>query len=285
MQVKPAIIQGSSPMPSFPPRHLYIRFPPEPILHSSTPHQVIPHLLSLSLSFSNHPRDLPTTATPRMELLDMVPADAIVLRLYSLPAAVAAAASLYYAWLVAALAAAVGLWRIRAVSAGVRRGSAIVDNAKSKVQSPSPPPAIEEPRLAAPAAEPAEAASPSGEPSTPSKVRFTAYYGGSGDANDDGVVDGVRRCADEDDDDEAVLRRTASALAERRREKALLAAAAAPWGEREMSVRRRGDLGWYRHLDMAALDGSVVKLWDGEVMTASPRVRRRRAGLELQLSF
>ncbi|RCV11820.1 hypothetical protein SETIT_2G216900v2 [Setaria italica] len=214
-----------------------------------------------------------------MELLDMVPADAIALRLYSLPAAVAAAASLYYAWLVAALAAAVGLWRIRAVSAGVRRGSAIVDD-KSKAQSPSPSPAIEEPRLAAPA----EPASPSGEPSTPSKVRFTVYYGVSGDA-DDGVVDGVRRCADDDDrvdgEVDAVLRRTASAP-ERRRAKAL--AAAAPWEEREMAVRRRGDLGWYRHLDMAALDGSVVKLWDGE-LTASPRARRRRAGLELQLSF
>ena len=102
------------------------------------------------------------------------------------------------------------------------------------------------------------------------------------------TVSGLRRCADEDDDDEgidgemeAVLRRTSSAP-ERRR--AATALAVAPWEEREMAVRRRGDLGWYRHLDMAALDGSVVRLWDGE-LTASPRARRRRAGLELQLSF
>ncbi|CAL5064155.1 unnamed protein product [Urochloa decumbens] len=225
-----------------------------------------------------------------MELLDMVPADAIALRLYSLPAAVAAAASLYYAWLVAALAAAVGLWRIRALGAGVSRGTvAAVDN-KPKVQLPPPQHAIEEPRLAAPAESADEAAASRSEPSTPSKVRFTAYYGvSSGDA-EDGVVDGVRRCAAEDGDDEidgevdaAVLRRTASAP-ERRRSSTALATAPWEWEVREMAVRRRGDLGWYRHLDMAALDGSVVRLWDGE-LTASPRGRWRRAGLELQLSF
>ncbi|CAN6204558.1 unnamed protein product [Urochloa humidicola] len=218
-----------------------------------------------------------------MELLDMVPADAIALRLYSLPAAVAAAAaSLYYAWLVAALAAAVGLWRIRALGAGgVRRGSAAVVAA---VKPQSQAPAIEETRLAA-----AAAASRS-EPSTPSKVRFTAYYGvPPGGAAEDGVVDGVRGCAGEDGDDgevgtTAVLRRTASAP-ERRSGRRSTTMAAAPWEEeREMAVRRRGDLGWYRHLDMAALDGSVVRLWDGE-LTASPRGRRKRAGLELQLSF
>jgi len=215
-----------------------------------------------------------------MELLDMVPADAIALRLYSLPAAAAAAASLYYAWLVAALAAAVGLWRIRAVGAGVRRASAVVVGEKLQVpQAAHPSPAVDEPQ-------PASRSEP--EPSTPSKVRFTAYYGVSG-GDDGGVVDGVWKCADEDEDDdegvdgevEAVLRRTSSAP-ERRR--AATALAVAPWEEREMAVRRRGDLGWYRHLDMAALDGSVVRLWDGE-LTASPRARRRRAGLELQLSF
>ncbi|KAF8657806.1 hypothetical protein HU200_059967 [Digitaria exilis] len=260
-------------MPSFPLRHLYIRFLPEPILQSSTPHQ--------------RQSSIPTTAeTSPPPLLDMVPAEAIALRVYSLPAAVAAAASLYYAWLVAALAAAVGLWRIRAIgtsksgAAGVRRGSAVVDT-KPQAQAPPPSPTIEEPPR--PADEPAAASSSASEPSTPSKVRFTAYYGVSGADDQDGVVDGVRRCADEDDDDdgeatEAVLRRTASAPAERRR-------ASAPWEEREMVVRRRGDLGWYRHIDMAALDGSVVRLWDGELTAASPRARRRRAGLELQLSF
>jgi hypothetical protein len=99
-------------------------------------------------------------------------------------------------------------------------------------------------------------------------------------------VDGVRKCADADDDDdgevEVVLRRTVSEPAGRRRATTL--AATAPWEERELAVRRRSDLGWYRHIDMAALDGSVVRLWDGD-QTASPRWRRRRAGLELQLSL
>ncbi|XP_062199519.1 uncharacterized protein LOC133901972 [Phragmites australis] len=217
-----------------------------------------------------------------MELLDMVPA----LRLYSLPAAAAAACSLC-AWLVAALAAAaaVGLWRIRAVGvskpdAGVRGGSALVKDKQAHAAPPSSA-AIEEPRPAAQA----ETASAS-EPSTPSKVRFAAYYGGSGN---DGVVDGVRKWADAEDDDcarvvvgevDMVLRRTASAPGRRM----ATALAAAPWEDREMAVKRRGDLGWYRHLDMGALDGSVVRLWDGE-LTASPRGRRRRAGLELQLSL
>ncbi|KAL6656066.1 hypothetical protein ACP70R_006892 [Stipagrostis hirtigluma subsp. patula] len=215
-----------------------------------------------------------------MEVLDVVPADTIALRLYSLPAA---AASLY-AWLVAALAAAVGLWRLRTAGAskpdsGVRSGgSLLVDDEHAQAPLPSPA-TIGEPRPAA-RAERVEPASPS-EPSTPSKVRFTAYYGGSGD--DDGVVDGVKKCADAADDDDGevqtVLRRTASAG------RRSTAAAAAPWEEeREMAVRRRGDLGWYRHLDMAALDGSVVRLWDGE-LTASPRGRRTRAGLELQMSL
>ncbi|KAL7096142.1 hypothetical protein ACP275_10G065000 [Erythranthe tilingii] len=33
--------------------------------------------------------------------------------------------------------------------------------------------------------------------------------------------------------------------------------------ERTMVVMRMGDLGWYRRQDMTALDGSVVRLWEG----------------------
>ncbi|KAL6846510.1 hypothetical protein ACP4OV_023958 [Aristida adscensionis] len=214
-----------------------------------------------------------------MELLDVVPADTIALRLYSLPAAAAAAGSLC-AWLVAALAAAVGLWRFRAVAASskpdaaVRGGSALVDDKPARAQAP----ATDEPRPASPS-----------EPASPSKVRFTAYYGGSGD--DDGIVDGARKCAGgaADDDDgggaKMALRRTASASASAASGRRSAAVAAAPWEEeREMAVRRRSDLGWYGHLDMAALDGSVVRLWDGgELTAASPKARRRRAGLEFQL--
>ncbi|PWZ13259.1 hypothetical protein Zm00014a_023076 [Zea mays] len=219
-----------------------------------------------------------------MELLGLVPAEAIALRLYSLPAAAAAAGSLC-AWLVAALAAAIGLWRIRAVSvsnnnkrdAGV---SALVDDNQEPLVPLLPSrgaASTDEPRrrpVAPAAAEPSSVS----EPSTPSKVRFTAYYGGSGD--EDGVVDGVRKRADAEDDDavEVVLRRTVSEPGRRR----AAALATGPWEGREVAVRRRSDLGWYRHIDMAALDGSVVRLWDGD-LTASPRGRMRRAGLELQL--
>uniref|UniRef100_A0A0E0B3E9 Uncharacterized protein n=1 Tax=Oryza glumipatula TaxID=40148 RepID=A0A0E0B3E9_9ORYZ len=230
-----------------------------------------------------------------MELLDMVPADAIALRLYSLPAAAAAVGSLW-AWLVAALAAAVGLWRIRA-AAGVR--SALVDDDDHKQRKAKQPrgalrPAgVGEARPARAEEAEAEATTPTSpsEPSTPSKVRFTAYYGGEGDGADEGVVDSVRRCVDNDGDGEgetptAPVRRTASG---RRRWSTTTTTTApfmaTPWEEREMAVRRRGDLGWYRHLDMAALDGSVVRLWDGEVTAASPGRRGRRALSELHLSL
>ncbi|KAL5201737.1 hypothetical protein ABZP36_036091 [Zizania latifolia] len=236
-----------------------------------------------------------------MELIDMVPADAIALRLYSLPAAATTVGSLW-AWLVAALAAAFGLWRIRAGAAGCSTKpdagavrTAFVDDKQPKRPRslPSSAAVVDEARPAP--AEAAELVAPSpSEPSTPCKVRFTAYYGGSGD--DDGVVDGVRRRADRDDNDdgdgdgdvrvdgegEKPLRRASPGR--RRRSTALLTT---PWEEREMAVRWRGDLGWYRHLDMSALDGSVVRLWDGEVAaaTASPGRLSRRAGSELHLSL
>lgn len=197
----------------------------------------------------------------------MVPAEAIAIavRLYSLPTAAAAAVSLL-AWLVSAAA---GLWRrIRAVSASShnKRGSsvrAVIGNDDREPQPPVPSRAAitEEPRR--PVSEPTN---------TPSKVRFTAHYysGALGDDDNDGggVVDGVRKCADTDDCEVEimVLRRSVSEPARRRRATTLLAAA--PWEEREtMAVRRRSDLGcWYRHVDMAALDGSVVRLWDGGVV-------------------
>ncbi|KAG8050111.1 hypothetical protein GUJ93_ZPchr0009g1151 [Zizania palustris] len=215
-----------------------------------------------------------------MELLNMVPADAIALSLYSLPAAATTVASLW-GWLVAALAAAVGLWRIRAGAAAAGSSTKLDAGVRAVVD-------VARPALA----EAAEqlVSSPS-EPSTPSKVRFAAYYGG-GSGDIDGVVHGVRRCADRDgnDDDGDVCgdgegytpfqRRTASWR--RRRSTALLTT---PWEKREMAVRRRGDLGWYRHLDMVLLDSSVVRLWDGEMTAAAaaPSGRTLRAGLESHL--
>uniref|UniRef100_A0A0E0M1N6 Uncharacterized protein n=1 Tax=Oryza punctata TaxID=4537 RepID=A0A0E0M1N6_ORYPU len=231
-----------------------------------------------------------------MELLDVVPADAIALRLYSLPAAAAAVGSLW-AWLVAALAAAVGLWRIRAAGA-VRSALVDDDHKQHKAKQPrgAPPASVSATVDEAPVEATTTTPTSTSEPSTPSKVRFTAYYGGEGDG-DEGVVDSVRRCVDNDSDGvrvdgegETPVRRTASG---RRRGPGWTTTSAAalmatPWEEREMAVRRRGDLGWYRHLDMAALDGSVVRLWDGEVTAAvasSPRRRGRRALSELHLSL
>ncbi|KAG8056871.1 hypothetical protein GUJ93_ZPchr0002g24857 [Zizania palustris] len=231
-----------------------------------------------------------------MELLDMVPADAIAIRIYSLPAAATTVGSLWACWLVAALAAAFGLWCIRAGAAagssakpdaggGVR--SALVEDKQPKrprsVASSSAVVVDEAAELVA------AASSPSEPSSTPCKVRFTAYYGGSG-RHDDGVVDGVRRCADGDDNDdgdgegEKPQRRPSPGMTSRRRSTAM--STTPPWEEREMAVRWRGDLGWYRHLDMSALDGSVVRLWHGEVAAAPPpRRRSRRAGLEFHLSL
>jgi hypothetical protein len=231
-----------------------------------------------------------------MELLDVVPADAIALHLYSLPAAANTVASLV-AWLVAALAAAVGLWRIRAVgssnrlpSAGARSTLVEVDKQQPR---PLPSPAVDEPRPRPARAEVSDPASPFSEPSpsSPSKVRFTAYYGGAGAGGDDGVVDGTKKCEGRDEDDDGVSVDDASEIVPRRtasmRIRSTPSTAACSWEEREMAVRRRGDLGWYRHLDMAMLDGNIVRLWDGEVTAAvaSPRARPWRAGLELDLSL
>uniref|UniRef100_A0ACD5XLN6 Uncharacterized protein n=1 Tax=Avena sativa TaxID=4498 RepID=A0ACD5XLN6_AVESA len=229
-----------------------------------------------------------------MELLDVVPADAMALHLYSLPAASNTVASLF-AWVVAALAAAVGLWRIRAVgssnkspSSGAR--STLLDVNKQKLQ-PIPSSAVDEPRPRPARAEPTEPASPFCEPSSPSKVRFTAYYGGAVAGGNDGVVDGTKKSA-ERYEDEDVVPVDASEIVPRRtawiRIRSTPSTAASSWEEREMAVRRRGDLGWYRHLDMAVLEGSVVRLWDGEVtaaMTSPPGARPWRAGLELDLSL
>uniref|UniRef100_A0ACD5Y1P9 Uncharacterized protein n=1 Tax=Avena sativa TaxID=4498 RepID=A0ACD5Y1P9_AVESA len=228
-----------------------------------------------------------------MELLNVVPADAIALHLYSLPAAANTVASLF-GWLVAALAAAVGLWRIRAVgssnklpSAGA--GSTLLDVDKHQQRTLSSS-SVDEPRPRPARAEVAEPASPFCEPSSPSKVRFTAYYGGALAGGDDGVVDGTKKSAEGYEDDDVVSVDASEIVPKRTawvRIRSTPSTLASSWEEREMAVRRRGDLGWYRHLDMAVLDGRVVRLWDGEVTAAgmTPRVRPWRAGLELDLSL
>ncbi|XP_038988096.1 uncharacterized protein LOC120112585 [Phoenix dactylifera] len=181
-----------------------------------------------------------------MELLEMP----LVLRLQSLPAAAAGGGSLWAC--LAVLAAALGLWRIRAVGS----------RAEASLPPPTPPPKLGP-------AEPAQAPAPAPAPAPPQchvedistpKARFTAYYDSCDrlDVEDDG-----------DDEAEVDSGREVDGVSDGR------APLTAPWegfGWEGLMVRRRGDLGWYRYQDLTALNGSVVRLWDGNgVLTATSR--------------
>ncbi|XP_074579607.1 uncharacterized protein LOC141836097 [Curcuma longa] len=192
-----------------------------------------------------------------MYLLE-VPLDAVVLRLISVPRAVLAGGS-SWAWAVAVTAAAFGLW-IRAF------GSRLL---ASTLSPPPPPPTIhfssaDESKAAPPplASDVASVAHPRnrylGEVSA-TKRRFKTYYDGSS----------IGVTGTEEDHREVDERsRTAPWEEDWRRWDGLLGA-----------ERQRWDLGWYRCLDMAALDGSVVRLWDGG---GQPGRARRRGDGELK---
>ncbi|CAL9182782.1 uncharacterized protein LOC135636060 [Musa acuminata AAA Group] len=206
-----------------------------------------------------------------MDLLE-VPLDAIAFRLYSLPAAAAAARS-DWACLVllaaAAAAAALGLWGIRVVGSKPDPPTPT---------SPPPPPVpslpVCPPESLTPVGKEAAAAAWRAschveEASTP-KSRFMAYYAASTDSlyEDCARGDGLGEGEEEDVDSVSDVDRRVTA----------------PWsggvcGLEWAVVQRRGDLGWYRYQDMTALDGSVVKLWDGRdgglTATAGRRLRRR----------
>ncbi|XP_010917423.1 uncharacterized protein [Elaeis guineensis] len=196
-----------------------------------------------------------------MDLLEM-PLEAIVLRFHSLPAAVAAG-SLWAC--LAVLAAALGIWRIRAVgsrSDDVSLPHSPITSKSEPGQAPSPSPApapstvpkSPKPTVRAPHCHVEDAGTP--------KARFTAYYGSCDwfDVEDDGdeqvEVDNGRK-----DDGARVVR-------------ARLTAPLEGFGWEGLMVGRRGDLGWYRYQDLTALNGSVVRLWE----TATSR---RRSPMEL----
>ncbi|RZR90841.1 hypothetical protein BHM03_00018839 [Ensete ventricosum] len=185
---------------------------------------------------------------PEMDLLE-VPLEAVALRLYSLPSY---AAGSVWAW-AAVLAAGLGIWGIRTVS---------------RSDASPPPPSLNVPALPAERAElQASAATdrkefrpiaqPSGcrvEEANAAKAPFTAYYHGPS-RDGYGVVE-------EDDDDE--------------REDGVPGVgcrATALW-DGLTARQRRDDVGWYRHQDMTALNGSVVRLWDGS-LTARRRPRQK----------
>lgn len=53
----------------------------------------------------------------------------------------------------------------------------------------------------------------------------------------------------------------------------------APWGRERRIVRNGGDMRWYRYQDDAAFNGSVVRLWDGNVRLTVTAARVRRPTL------
>lgn len=94
------------------------------------------------------------------------------------------------------------------------------------------------------------------------KVRFTAYFEEEDDC--------IGCCHVEDEEEEPTVNvveefghREVEVEVSREREEMEV-----KW--EDMVVRRRGDLGWYSFQDMAVLNGSVVRLWDGD----SPRRRK-----------
>ncbi|EHA8587852.1 hypothetical protein COCNU_scaffold003404G000020 [Cocos nucifera] len=198
-----------------------------------------------------------------MDLLEM-PLEAIVLRFHSLPAAVAAG-SLWAC--LAVLAAALGFWRIRAVGSrsDVSLPHSPTPPESEPVQAPSPAPApatvlkSPKPTVRAPHCHMEDAGTP--------KARFTAYYGSCDwfDVEDDGdeqaEVDNGRK-----DGGASVVR-------------ARLTAPLEGFGWEALMVRRRGDLGWYRYQDRTALNGSVVRLWDGDDVLSATSRRRSPMGL------
>ncbi|KAJ8471739.1 hypothetical protein OPV22_026082 [Ensete ventricosum] len=185
-----------------------------------------------------------------MDLLDVPTLEAVAFRLYSLPGA---AAGLVWAW-AAVLAAALGLWGMRTV--GTKSDAFPLSHSAPRSSSP-PQPAIPCPAV------PAEPSKPQAAPinredyrpiagyrveeASATKARFTAYYHGASSCNGCGAVE-------EDECDEGDARGVERWVA-------------APWDQgwrwEALTVRRRWDLGWYRYLDMTALNGSVVRLWDG----------------------
>lgn len=198
-----------------------------------------------------------------MDLLEM-PLEAIVLRFHSLPAAIAAG-SLWAC--LAVLAAAVGFWRIRA---GGSRSDVSLPHSPTplkseQAQAPSPAPAPEpepkspKPTVRAPHCHVEDAGTP--------KARFTAYYGScdwfdvEDDADEQAEVDNGRK-----DDGAGVVR-------------AHLTAPLKGFGWEGVIVRRRGDLGWYRYQDLTSLNGSVVRLWDGDGVSTATSRRRSPVGL------
>ncbi|XP_020083285.1 uncharacterized protein LOC109706723 [Ananas comosus] len=177
------------------------------------------------------------------ELLEL-PFEAIALRFNSLPAAAT--------WLAVA-AAAVGIWRIRAV--GSR------SDASSPLSAPAPSP---EPETSTPLRADTTPTEPSRIRSCAApKERFTAYYG----------VDASYGEEEEEEEEEHV--------GVDGEVTAPLVGVGLGWEVNGDGRRGISDLGWYRYQDLTVINGSVVRLWDGDgELTPLPQRRwRGRTGI------
>uniref|UniRef100_A0A0E0D768 Uncharacterized protein n=1 Tax=Oryza meridionalis TaxID=40149 RepID=A0A0E0D768_9ORYZ len=205
-----------------------------------------------------------------MDLLEQ-PLEAVAFRLYSLPEAAAPAGPAAWTCLAAVLAAAAaatGIWRLRAAAPVVAMGATTSGEDGLEPES-SPATATSEQARSSSERQPEPASSPS------PKETYTAYFHDSccvgccdmDDDDDDG--DEVLEEEEEDDDDEPSERMPFEWEIVRSLPLSPTAAAAAA------EVRR------YR--DSAPLGGSVVRLWNhaagGGVTAANPRRRGRDGGV------
>ncbi|WOK95824.1 hypothetical protein Cni_G04531 [Canna indica] len=210
-----------------------------------------------------------------MDLLEM-PLDAVAFHLYSLP--VAAVVGSAWACFALLAAAALGLLSIRAVGHKLDHHS----SSRTPPTELNPPARRTESKkterirkelsvTARPASFPVEEAA-----STP-KARFTVYFSASTESRHV-EEDDAHYCEKPEEREEYFSRSSADID---RRVTPLTLWDGGSWSLEWMVVKRNGDLGWYRYQDMAALNGSVVKLWNrrDDHLTAAVAVRSLRRRL------
>ncbi|KAJ6818225.1 uncharacterized protein M6B38_407780 [Iris pallida] len=193
-----------------------------------------------------------------MDMLDSLPMEAHALR--------------YSATVAALLFAAIGLWRIRV---------ACPPSPSPRRPGPSPPdtprmgPAVVSTPRAAPSPS-CRTAAEAGEAGMPPKTRFTAYFHaeddhrlGSLDIPKTDTFYGAPTARVRNNKSVQTFQNT---LAVRRKLRNIPSSSYlyvcdtenhASDDLTEVALKRGRDLGWYRAQNLSALDGSVVKLWDG----------------------
>nr|CAD1827280.1 unnamed protein product [Ananas comosus var. bracteatus] len=209
-----------------------------------------------------------------MDLLEM-PLEAVALRFYSLPAVVAGGS--IWTCLAIIAAAAIGLWRIRTVGSRSESSSSSSSSSSSLLTSSPPPSPSPSPSLSKPIERPILSRFELDEEVGTPKVRFTAYYNDAADClgccrvDDDDDVGGDNEEREVEADD--AVSDGVNGDSRKRLSKPSWAGDVPKWEVPALSGN--GDLGWYRYQDMTALNGSVVRLWDGDggLTAASPRRR------------